>query len=216
MNLSYTFHDAIVLSYEQETINRFSLIVQLNKVYYPSEETVKLTFSGVFNEISMHRFISKLQECTEDSSNNILGLRVDSIQYDSKKISKTDDLYFFINIDWIDPVKIHCKKFHITRVKKMDFDDLIKQKESFWQTYETFCVAGCCGIDAFDFSITNTKIAIREFNKEHILNYLNDLIKITYLSDEQFISSHFFCERMEKEKYIRIFKNITKMINDIK
>jgi len=37
----------------------------------------------------------------------------------------------------------------------VDIDPELKALEPMWRALETSCVAGCCGLDAFDFSPEN-------------------------------------------------------------
>lgn len=48
--------------------------------------------------------------------------------------------------------------------KAMPVDELIAELEPLWSLLETHCVAGCCGLDAFDFSAENLAQARRKLN----------------------------------------------------
>ncbi len=109
--LDYNFHDAIVVSCQQEKEDRFSLTVQLYEVFYPEKEQVKITFSGVYNALSTSKFFNNLKEDNVESNWN--GSRINSLDYDSKKTSKDLDVYIFMDIDGVDSIRIHCKKVRV-------------------------------------------------------------------------------------------------------
>ena len=50
-----------------------------------------------------------------------------------------------------------------------DIDETIEKVSDFWKATETQCVAGCCGIDAFDFWPEEIEKAAKQFNVEEIL-----------------------------------------------
>ena len=42
-------------------------------------------------------------------------------------------------------------------------DDLLPDAGWFWASLERFCVSGCCGLDAYDFSATSVAWALPSF-----------------------------------------------------
>lgn len=109
--LPYHFHDSLLIDCQKEKENRFSLTLQLYELFYPSKDSVKLTLSGVFNTEKTTKWFEQLK--AEQKEDQQTYFRVDTINYDTKKISKDLDLYLFVAVDGAAPITIHCKKIRI-------------------------------------------------------------------------------------------------------
>lgn len=42
----------------------------------------------------------------------------------------------------------------------LPIDDLLRERWHLWRAMETVCVAGCCGLDAFDFGVDTVRLAV--------------------------------------------------------
>ena len=114
-DLEYNFHDSVIVNCQAEQVDRFSMTVQLYEIFYPSKHLINLTFSGIYNSEKTLRLVNQINDDKLEPDWN--GTRVNSINYDNKKISKELDLYLFIDFDGYEPLRIHCKKL---RIKKVD------------------------------------------------------------------------------------------------
>ena len=112
--LEYNFHDSTIISCEQQKEDRFVLTLQLYEIFYPLKENVRIIFSGVFNHDKVSRLFKKLKINYSEPDWN--GSRVNSLTYDSKKVSKDLDLYLFVDIDGFEQIRIHCKKLRIEKI----------------------------------------------------------------------------------------------------
>ena len=71
-----------------------------------------------------------------------------------------------------------------------DIDHLIKPMEGFWRALETECVAGCCGIDAFDLWPEGIRRAAGEAGDDELLSKIIVLRAfVAGCGAESFISS---------------------------
>ena len=113
--LEYNFHDSVIVSCQPVKEGRFSVIVQLYEIFYPSKDLIQLTFSGVYNSEKTLRLINQIND--ENFEPDWNGTRVNSIDYDNNKISKELDLYLFVDFDGYESLRIHCRKL---RIKKVD------------------------------------------------------------------------------------------------
>lgn len=113
--LEYNFHDSVIVNCQPEKEDRFSMTVQLYEIFYPSKDLIHLTFSGIYNPEKTLRLINQINDEKLEPYWN--GTRVNSINYDNKKIPKELDLYLFVDFDGYEPLRIHCKKL---RIKKVD------------------------------------------------------------------------------------------------
>jgi len=112
--LGYDFHDSVIINCKQEEKDRLILVLQLYETFYPSKDVVQLTFSGIFNSEKASKFITDLGKDNLELDWN--GTRVNSIKYDSKKVSQDQDLYVFVDLDGHQPIRIHCEKLRIDKV----------------------------------------------------------------------------------------------------
>lgn len=122
--LEYNFHDSIVVNCQPEDEDRFSMTVQLYEIFYPSKDLIRLTFSGIYNK---EKTLSLINQINDDNIEpNWNGTRVNSINYDNKKISKDLDLYLFVDFDGYESLRIHCKKLWI---EKVNSNEVISKSE---------------------------------------------------------------------------------------
>ena len=112
--LEYNFHDSIIVNCFSEKEDRFSMIVQLYEIFYPSKDWIRLTFSGIYNSEKTIRLINQIKDDNLELDWN--GTRVNLIDYDNKKASKDLDLYLFVDFDGFKSLRIHCKKLRIEKV----------------------------------------------------------------------------------------------------
>ncbi|MCG8577447.1 MAG: hypothetical protein MI810_21375 [Flavobacteriales bacterium] len=106
--LNYNFHDATLVKCEISRNNQLQLTVQLYEIYYPNKELIKLTFSEVFNIEKVSKLVVKLKaEALNDDWN---GTRINTIQFDTKRTSTNQNLFLFLDLDWYEPIRIHCKR----------------------------------------------------------------------------------------------------------
>lgn len=111
--LEYNFHDSVVVNCFPEKPDRLNIAVQLYEIFYPSKDLIHLTFFGIYNTEKTFRLINQLNEDNLELDWN--GTRVNSIAYDKKKISSASDLYFFIDFDGYESIRIHCKDLQIEK-----------------------------------------------------------------------------------------------------
>lgn len=86
----------------------------LYEIFYPTEDYLKLTFSGIFNDKKVKTHIDELNR--EPHEPNWNGTRIDMLNYNTKKISKDLDLNFVLDLDGYKRLYIHCKKLRIEKV----------------------------------------------------------------------------------------------------
>ena len=63
-------------------------------------------------------------------------------------------MYSSAMIQWIPFIDVAGRTSQVIRL-----DDFLEPMHDFWKHLETECVAACCGIDAFNFSPENIRIA---------------------------------------------------------
>jgi hypothetical protein len=109
--LEYNFHDSIIISCEEKGNNQFVLVVKLYETLNQSKGTLKIVFYDVFNHVKLLDLFNSLIEDNLEPYWN--GTRINSLHYDSKKISGDSNLYIFLHIDGFKPMRIHCKDMMI-------------------------------------------------------------------------------------------------------
>ena len=107
--LEYNFHDAVIVRCEFSQPDRFTLCVELYEIFYPGKQQVIITFFGIFNGETVSQLSQRLNESI-DEEDDWIGARINSLKIDEKKSSKENELYFFLDIDWFDPIRIHCQR----------------------------------------------------------------------------------------------------------
>ena len=78
-------------------------------------------------------------------------------------------------IDLGDGLRIELPPIDIKPGKVLDMDALGPGIAPLWDALETLCVAGCCGIDAFDFSAEQLASARRKLDAAAIQQQLRQL-----------------------------------------
>jgi hypothetical protein len=92
-----------------------SIIIDLYSIFYPENPRIVLRFGGVFN---FNKLETYLVELLAEAADEYIGCRIDAFQYDTKKVSKEDDLWFFFETDWRGPIRVHCSKMSMTVVEQ--------------------------------------------------------------------------------------------------
>lgn len=116
-NLEYEFHDSVVVGCTVEKADRISLVVELYSIYYPTQDLIRLTFSGIYNSEATINFVNRLIE--RANVRNCIAERIDSLHFDKEKISKDLDLYVVLDFDHYQPFTVHCKKLRIVKVEEI-------------------------------------------------------------------------------------------------
>ena len=96
--------------------------------------------------------------------------------------------------------------------KSYSADIHLELNKEFWQDLETFCVAECCGSDAFDFSKEVIQETISYYDKEEIITNLDILIEEIQSSKFKDASSSIFNAYLKKEAFLKIIKEIKQNI----
>ena len=96
--------------------------------------------------------------------------------------------------------------------KSYSADIHLERNKEFWQDLETFCIAECCGIDAFDFSKEAIQETISYYDKEEIITNLDILIEEIQSSKFKDASSSIFNAYLKKEAFLKIIKEIKQNI----
>jgi hypothetical protein len=87
---------------------------------------------------------------------------------------------------WITFVDISDRPYE----QAVSIDHLISSMESFWSALETYCVAGCCGIDAFSLWPEDIQAASRSQDEQAIASALASLREFVEKSSaDTFVSS---------------------------
>lgn len=81
-------------------------------------------------------------------------------------------------IDLGDGLRIELPPIDIKPGKMLDMDALVPGIAPLWDALETLCVAGCCGIDAFDFSNEQLAIARRKLDAANVHQQLSRLQRL--------------------------------------
>ncbi len=96
--------------------------------------------------------------------------------------------------------------------KVIDIDQFLENNKEFWRDLETYCVAECCGIDAFDFSKEHIEKTVSFYNSKDILYNIDEAILFKNTNPLKLMSSSILNHCASKEKFIELFKNIKQVL----
>lgn len=95
-------------------------------------------------------------------------------------------------------------------IKQEDFDAdyIISKYPSFWSSLEYYCVAECCGLDAYRFHPEDIIEASKSINKDELRNDLQTLINDVILSPLQNVSCSALNHIMIKSVFVQLMGHI--------
>ncbi len=113
--IKYNLHDSDVLTAKYNGNDKLELNIKLYEIYYPDSPEITLIISGIFNQTKLNKFYCDLVK-DPDSDGFIWG-RINAFHFDEKCVSKQSDLYVSLDVDHVDPIRIHCKKINFTSIE---------------------------------------------------------------------------------------------------
>ena len=89
----------------------------------------------------------------------------------------------------------------------LSIDDLVAYTQPLWQQLETECIAGCCGLDAFDF--WPEQIAqVSSLEREGLLQRLALVSSQLQQQPQQVLLSHTLNMLIQKDDFLRLLNHI--------
>lgn len=108
-SIAYNLHDALILTTTLEQADRFVLELALYPIYYPTEQTVQLIFSGIVNVsdvAAFHHAVSALAR-----KKHRWCYRIEEFQYTAGFSAKDKLLSLSLTVDHLPPLIIQCTKY---------------------------------------------------------------------------------------------------------
>jgi len=94
----------------------------------------------------------------------------------------------------------------------MIVDTFINKDKEFWMDLEIFCMAECCGIDAFDFSKLKLKETIKSYNSDSLIKNLDDLLTFLKQKKSSKISIFLWNHIEDRVLFIKRIENIKQVL----
>ena len=91
-------------------------------------------------------------------------------------------------------------------------DTFLNRDRDFWNELQTYCVAECCGIDAFDFSYENLIETIQFYNAVLIIKNLEELIIFLQEKKSNTISIYLWNHCENRNELINRIKKIKRVL----
>jgi hypothetical protein len=104
--------------------------------------------------------------------------------------------------------RIHWVEFEASNNDLIEMDYVIANHNDFWEFLEIYCVAECCGLDAFRFYPDDIKIAASHIDQTVLKS---DLLRLKYdllVSDKDVVVSSRFNNLVEKTVFIKLLDHI--------
>jgi len=94
----------------------------------------------------------------------------------------------------------------------IDIDRFLVKNKDFWRDLEHFCVAECCGIDAFDFSKEHIEKTISFYSLKKIQSDVNGVLEFINNASSKLVCSSVINHCTSKKKFSIIFENINQVL----
>ena len=107
-DIEYNLHDSLITAVLIGPRQEMTISIDLYPIYYPGDRKVKLRFGGIVNFDTVSRFAEKMRSELEEDKES--AWRIDGFQYDTKVPSSSDNLYFFLQVEVLGGIRIHCSK----------------------------------------------------------------------------------------------------------
>ncbi|GAB4136231.1 MAG: hypothetical protein Tsb009_03220 [Planctomycetaceae bacterium] len=106
--LEFEYHDGWIQSVTIGPRQEVNLSICLDTVWNPNNKSAEVRFGGISNFPSVKRFFDSVAAETSEIDGGPL---IHSLHVDDKVINKPGDLYYFIDVEAIGDIRIHCKNF---------------------------------------------------------------------------------------------------------
>jgi hypothetical protein len=110
-DIKYNLHDSLITDVLIGPRKEMNISVDLYSIYYPGDRKVKLRFGGILNFETVSCFAEKLRSGLEEDRE--FSWRIDGFQYDTKEPSSSNNLYFFLQVEHLGGIRIHCSKMTV-------------------------------------------------------------------------------------------------------
>lgn len=112
--ITYQLHDSSIVAVASGPRQEVAFVIDLYPIFYPTKPRIVLRFGGILNFESVQRFVANVEADADDSK--YIGCRIESFQYDTKRDSKSDDYWFFLEVAGSNSMRIHCSKMTMLEV----------------------------------------------------------------------------------------------------
>ncbi len=114
--IKYELHDSLIYQAKNGLRNEIMLKISLYEIYYRDHPDIEIRFGGILNLYKCKTFVEELNK--ELLADEEFAWRIEAFQYDTKKQSKPNDMYFYLKTEYSDGIRIHCSKFGIKEINK--------------------------------------------------------------------------------------------------
>ena len=94
----------------------------------------------------------------------------------------------------------------------VNIDQFFESQKEFWQELEIFCVAECCGIDAYDFSEEAIKEVVLFYDTNIIINDLDQAILFINQSTKDNVSCSMMNHCVSRNEFVEMLQNIKQVL----
>jgi hypothetical protein len=110
---------------------------------------------------------------------------------------------------WIEWIDISGKQDNAVEI-----DSIILTMADLWNNLETQCVAGCCGIDAFDFRPEEVRKAGTEFDIETLRKQAQDIEAEVQSLDSEVLVSTRLNNYFHRDVFIKLLQHLVLCFDD--
>lgn len=114
--IEFELHDSNILNARFIDPGRLEVDIMLYEIFYPGKIHIQLILSGIQNIIKVKKFYEELVSVSVNDDG--LWCRINGFSYDTKVQSTKNDLYFYFEVDHVQPIRIHCKKINFLHLEK--------------------------------------------------------------------------------------------------
>jgi len=106
--IKYNLHDSLITDLFITPGGEMTLSVKLYPIYYPGDRKTTLCLGGILNFEKVSKFAEKMLSGLKEDRE--FAWRIDGFAYDTKKPSSSGNLYFFLQVDHMGGIRIHCTR----------------------------------------------------------------------------------------------------------
>lgn len=109
--IEFELHDSYIDAISFGPGRSVLIIVYLYPIFYPEASPVELRFGGILNYKKVNSYFNAILNDADDE----IGCGIDAFHYSTRKISKVNDYYFFLDTQWEGRIEIHCSEFSMIK-----------------------------------------------------------------------------------------------------
>ena len=97
-DIPFDFHDSTIVSISIGPGREVAFSIDLYPIFYPPKPRVTVHCNGIKNYEVIERYAKRI---IDEADDQYIGCRINVINYDTKRVSRKNDYWIFLDTEWL-------------------------------------------------------------------------------------------------------------------